>query len=167
MQFKYRELPFLYIEVTSENHDYFYGGNTKGYCFDSGLSNYRIQLIESAKQEKYITIEHTVSSRFPQDQSIVRLRYGTLDLLMKALFEMYEVFPEPKKKSRIKPEYEAEIIRRYLNTGLEIETLAVQFACSVDELKAFLRKRGIVITGNSLAKNPVRRFWRRKKRTGR
>jgi hypothetical protein len=136
--------------------------------FDSGKSSYRIELIESNNNDKYIAIEHIVHAFVTPRKSVIKIRYAALDQLIKALLEMQGDFPErvakSGRKSRIKAKHKAEIINRYLNTGLEIETLAVQFDCSVDAIKEFLAYQGIVITSNKLPQNSGKNFWKRKRK---
>lgn len=138
--------------------------------FDSGKSSYRIELVESNQKEKYVAIEQIVNSYFNPQKSVIKIRFAALGLLINALFEMQEDISEPVtkpiRKSGIKAKYRAEIIRRYLNTGLEIETLAVQFNCSVDDIKEFLAYQGVAITSNKIPENFGKKFGRKRYRSG-
>ena len=141
----------------------------KTVVFDFGKSTYRIELVKSNNNKTFVAIEQIVYSSFSPKKTNINIRHSALDIFIRSLSEMLEVIPaEPStRKSSIKPAYEAEMIRRYLNTGLEIETLAVQFDCTVDDIKHFFRHAGIEVTSNKLSQSkPAKRFWRKGKKRG-
>ncbi|GLU56287.1 hypothetical protein [Dyadobacter frigoris] len=100
------------------------------------------------------------------EESIIRIRASDLEEVIQILriyqSEIITNYPRKRALTRVKAH---ELINRYLNKCLEIETLAIQFDCSVTEIKQLFLEENIVIAGNKIPKEkPAKIFWRRKKR---
>jgi len=133
-------------------------------------SRYNLELVKAANGLLYISISQSIFVNYLDiKESVIKIRPSELDKITEILLsyqsEIKRHYPRKKALTDIKKK---ELINRYLNKCLEIETLAVQFDCSVVEIKQLLFENNIAVTSNSIANDkPVRRFWRRKrKRSG-
>jgi len=132
-------------------------------------SSYKLELKRSSSNTLYVVIEQKVYSGMYEQKDLIKFRTSSLASIIQVLTDIQNEIPKyiTVKKSRLNPVNRQELIRRYLNKGLEIETLAVQFNSSVDEIKRILISEGVVITSNKIPVEKPRKFWRRKKKSGR
>lgn len=130
-------------------------------------SRYHIELLKASNGKIFISISQHIFSKLHEiQQSTIRMKPADLEEMINILkgyqSEIPKIYPRKKALTNVRRE---ELINRYLNKCLEIEMLAVQFDCSVAEIKQILFEKNIVITSNSIDNNkPVKRFWRRKRR---
>ena len=132
-------------------------------------SSYKLELKRSSSKTLYVVIEQKVYSGMYEQKDLIKFRTSSLASIIQVLTDIQNEIPKyiTVKKSKLNPVNRQELIRRYLNKGLEIETLAVQFGSSVDEIKRILISEGVVITSNKIPVEKPRKFWRRKKKSGR
>ena len=132
-------------------------------------SSYKLELKRSSSNTLYVVIEQKVYSGMYEQKDLIKFRTSSLASIIQVLTDIQNEIPKyiTVKKSRLNPVNRQELIRRYLNKGLEIETLAVQFDSSVDEIKRILISEGVVITSNKIPVEKPRKLWRRKKKSGR
>lgn len=136
---------------------------------NDGKSTYKLELRRNSSDQLYVVIEQKVYSGLYEEKEVLKIRPSSLASIIQVLTDIQNEIPKylTLKKSRYKQINRQELIRRYLNTGLEIETLAVQFDSTVDEIKRIFISEGIVITSNKIPEKESRRFWLRKKKSGR
>ena len=136
---------------------------------NDGKSAYNLELRRNSSDQLYVVIEQKVYSGLYEEKEVLKIRPSSLASIIQVLTDIQNEIPKylTLKKSRYKQINRQELIRRYLNKGLEIETLAVQFDSTVDEIKQIFISEGIVITSNKIPEKESRRFWRRKKKSGR
>jgi hypothetical protein len=137
----------------------------KVYVINIEKSLYRLELIKSARDNLYISISHTIYSYINEEKvSQILIRPENLDAIIDILVHFRNEIPdcEPKKNS-LSLERKQELINRYLNKGLEIEALAVQFKCSAADIRQILFEENIFITSNKIpVPKSKRRFWKKK-----
>lgn len=131
-------------------------------------STYRLELRRTSHDKLYVSIEQKTDSELYLSQKKIEFRASALKSIIAVLTAIEKKIPKNDvlKKSRLVTNKQ-EVIRRYLNTGLEIEVLAVQYDSTVEEVKKLLVSEGIVVTSNKLPLEKPRKFWRRKKKSGR
>lgn len=135
---------------------------------DKGKSSYRIELVKASGEKFYISIEQIIYSLTNETRSQIKIRTDTLEAIIKALIAFQSEIPkDPPKRGVLSPARKLEVINRYLNKNLEIETLAVQFDCTVKQIEQLLFDENIFIVSNKILENTPRKFWRRKKKSGR
>jgi len=130
-------------------------------------SRYNLELIKAANGISYVSITQSVFVTYLDTiESRVRIRPSDLDEIIQILISYQsEIKKNYPRKKALTDFRKKELINRYLNKCLEIETLAVQFDCSVTEIKQLLFENSIVVTSNAIVNDkPARRFWRRKRR---
>ena len=138
----------------------------KSTIHNDNKSSYKLELRRTLGGKLYIVIEQKVYSGLYEATEIIKFRPSSLESIIQVLTDIQNEIPKyvTVKKSRLNSSNKQELIRRYLNTGLEIETLAVQFDSSVDEIKELFIKEGIAITSNKIPKEKSRRFWQKRRR---
>lgn len=130
-------------------------------------SRYNVELVKPENGILYVSISQCVFVNYLDTaESRIRIRLSDLEEIIQILAsyqsEIKKSYPGKRKLADFRKK---ELINRYLNKCLEIETLAIQFDCSVVEIKQLLFENNIAITSNSIAyEKPVKKFWRRRKR---
>lgn len=130
-------------------------------------SRYNVELVKPENGILYVSISQCVFVNYLDTvESRIRIRLSDLEEIIQILAsyqsEIKKSYPRKRKLADFRKK---ELINRYLNKCLEIETLAIQFDCSVVEIKQLLFENNIAITSNSIAdEKPVKKFWRRRKR---
>jgi hypothetical protein len=139
----------------------------KSQIIEKKKSRFAVDLVRAGNGKLFISVNQITFLKLTQSkESRIRIRPSDLEEIIQALtrFQSEIVKYYPRKKA-LSEAQKIELINRYLNKGLEIEMLAVQFDCSVEEVKRLLISRKLVITSNKLSKyKPKQRFWRRRKR---
>jgi len=134
---------------------------------DSKKSRFYLEIVRAPGGQLYVAISQDILTKINEPMVPgIRIRVTDLEkiigILISYQLEIKSKYPRKKALSIFKRE---ELISRYLNKGLEIEALAVQFDCSVAEIKQLLFENNIVITSNSIEQyKPVKRFRRRKRK---
>lgn len=131
-------------------------------------STFRFELIKPDNGLLYLSIEQIVGpSILHQENAKIKIRASFLTEIIRALNNIQDIVPQyvSYKRRLLKEERKEELIKRYFK-GLEIETLAVQFDCSVNEIVQLLKSRNIAVTSNRMfevGKSKVgrKRKWRR------
>jgi len=134
---------------------------------NSQKSRYNLELIKAANGISYVSISQSVFINcLDTTESSIRIRPAELDEIIQILVSYQLEIKKTRPRNKLLTDFrKKELINRYLNKCLEIETLAVQFDCSVKEIKQLLFENSIAITSNSITdEKPGRKFWRRKKR---
>jgi len=130
-------------------------------------SRYNLELIKAANGISYVSITQSVFVNYLDTiESRVRIRPSDLDEIIQILISYQSEIKKNYPRKKVLTDFrKKELINRYLNKCLEIETLAVQFDCSVTEIKQLLIENSIAVTSNAIANDkPAKRFWRRKRR---
>ena len=130
-------------------------------------SRYNLELIKATNGILYVSISQSVFVNYlDTTESKVRIRPSDLDEIIQILVSYQSEIRKNHPRKKVLTDFrKKELINRYLNKGLEIETLAVQFDCSVTEIKQLLFENSIAVTSNAIVNDkPVKRFWRRKRR---
>ena len=142
----------------------------KSEIINTEKSRYNLELIKTANGLFYVSIGQSVFVyQLDTIDSNIRIRPSDLDEIIQILVSYQSEIKKNYFGKKVLTDFrKKEIINRYLNKCLEIETLAVQFDCSVTEIRQLFFENNIAVTYNSIAKDkPARKFWRRKrKRSG-
>ena len=134
---------------------------------DKEKSSYRIELVKASGEKFYLSIEQIVYSLTNETKSQIKIRADTLESIIKILITFQSEIPKDlPKRGVLSPARKLEVINRYLNKNLEIETLAVQFDCTVKQIEQLLFDENIFVVSNKISVNTPRKFWRRKKKSG-
>ncbi len=141
----------------------------KSEIINTEKSRYNLELIKTANGLFYVSIGQSVFvHQLDTIESHIRIRPSDLDEIIQILVSyQLEIRKNHPRKKVFTDFRKKELINRYLNKCLEIETLAVQFDCSVTEIKQIFFENNIAVTSNSIAEDkPVsrRRFWPRKRK---
>ncbi len=125
------------------------------YVVDHEKSSYRIELVKLASGKVYISLEQTIYAITTQLRSVVKMRPQALDEIIRVLVEIQQASvldaAEAVKGGRFDPKQKKELIHRYLNKNLGLETLAVQFDCTVDAIKQVFWEENIEIVSNKVS----------------
>ncbi|MCF0059528.1 hypothetical protein [Dyadobacter sp. CY356] len=139
----------------------------KSEIINTEKSRYNLELIKAANGLFYVSIGQSIFvHQLDTIESNIRIRPSDLDEIIQILVSYQSEIRKNHPRKRVFTDFrKKELINKYLNKCLEIETLAVQFDCSVNEIKQIFFENNIAVTSNSIAKDkPVRRrFWRRKR----
>lgn len=130
-------------------------------------SIYRFELIKPDNGLLYLSIEQIIDSSISRRENAkIQIRASFLTEIIQTLNKLQDIVPPyiSFKRRLLKEEKKEELIRRYYK-GLEIETLAVQFDCSVNEIIQLLKSRNIVITSNKMVEAGRHKFYKRRKRS--
>ena len=135
---------------------------------DQEKSSYRIELIKASNGKYFVSIEQKIYSLINESTSEIKIREAGLDKIINTLKEFQAQIPiTPPKRGLLTPARKAELLNRYLNKNLEIETLAVQFDCTDRQVEQLLFDENIVVTTNKIVESSKgKKFWGRKKRSG-
>ena len=138
------------------------------FVVDHEKSSYRIELMKAASGKIYISLEQTVYAVTTQISSVVKMKPQALDEILKVLVEVQQAsvlhIAEVVKKGRLTPNEKKELIYRYLNKNLSLETLAGQFDCTVDAIKQLFWEENIAIVSSKVSDyKPGKKYRSRKK----
>jgi hypothetical protein len=139
----------------------------KVYKVEADKSAYTLELIRASNGYLYISICQATFS-YLEDAKIskVKIRAANFDEIIQILTDFQSEISRQKPERRIfSPEKREQILNRYLNKKIEIETLAVQFGCSFNEIAQLLIDENIQLTSNQLPGAKRVNVWR-KKRSG-
>jgi hypothetical protein len=115
-------------------------------------STFRFELIKPENAPLYLSIEQMIDSSISRpENSKLRIRASFLTEIIRTLNSLQHFIPPTDfpKRRLLKDERKEELIRRYYK-GMEIDTLAVQFDCAVQEIIQLLVSRNIVVTSNKM-----------------
>lgn len=138
------------------------------YVVNHEKSSYRIELVKLASGKVYISVEQTVYAITTQLRSVVKMRPQALDEIIRVLVEIQQAsvlnVAEVVKRGHFDPKKKKELIHRYLNKNLALETLAIQFDCTVDAIKQLFREENIEVVSNKVSDYiPSKKYRNRKK----
>lgn len=135
---------------------------------DKEKSRFDVNLVRAGNGKLFVSINQTIFLNLTQrKETWIRIRPSDLEEIIQTLMDFQsEILRNYPRKKALSETRKLELINRYLNKGLEIEMLAVQFDCSVEEVKRILISNNLVITSNKLSKyKPKRRYWRRQRKS--
>ena len=134
---------------------------------ENDKSSYRIELVKASQDRFFVSIEQIIYSLTTETKSQIKIRATTLEGIIDTLIRFQAEIPkDPPKRGFLTHGRKQELINRYLNKNLEIETLAVQFDCSVQQVEQLLFDENIFVVSNKIPKEKSRRFWSGKKKSG-
>ena len=138
----------------------------ESYVLNSMKSQYRVELLVAENGKQYVTINQRTQTYFTTDSfSQVKIHPDVLDDLIDSLQKIAKSIGQtvPKKRRTYLERNKGEVVYRYLNKKLELEELAVQFRCSVNDIKLFLKEAGIPVMSNKMPP-PSKKYWRKRRR---
>lgn len=138
----------------------------ESYVLNSMKSQYRIELLVSENGKQYVKINQRTQTYVTSDSfSQVKIHPDILDDLIDSLQKIKKSIAQtvPEKRWTYLERNKGEVIYRYLNKKLELEELALQFRCSVSDIKLFLEKAGIPVMSNKMPP-PSKKYWRKRRR---
>lgn len=131
-------------------------------------SRYSVELVKAKSGKMYVSIGQITFLDYQEcSESNVKIRLSDLQSIINVLTSyLPEGIAKKPQRPKLRADLIKELINRYLNKCLEIETLAVQFDCSVSEIEKVLLENNIALTSNSINKyKSAKKFWRRKRRS--
>lgn len=128
-------------------------------------STFLLDLVKHSNGKLYVSMLQTIQlGRDNYETHIIKINPTILPDIIEVLGQYREELPieKPPFNSYYSTERIHEILKRYMNGGVQIKELAMQFNCSETIIEQILRNKGIVIVSNVVPKKA--KYWRRKKR---
>lgn len=129
-------------------------------------SSYKIELTRATSGYLYITINQTTFS-YIDDAKVtkVRIRAANLDNVIQTLIEFRDEVSIQKPERRIFNSIKKQAIIDRFYKMIDIESLAIQFGCSFNDIAQVLIDENIPLNSNQLpGEKPTKMHWRRKRR---